>query len=280
VPPDLVAVGHVVRDVQQEGWRLGGTVTFAAVQAQRLGLTSAIVTRHGPEIDIERELPSVDVLSLPAGRSTVFQNVYQGSERQQIVLQQAERLTPDDIPDAWRSAPVVLLGPVCGELDVSQPVTFSDSLVGVSAQGWLREVTPDLRVRRVAWNGKAFWLGCDILFVSEEDLGDHPEQVDRWAADVPLVAMTRAGRGARVYAEGDRRKIDGFPANERDPTGAGDVFAAAFLVRYHESRAVEEAARFASAAAACSVEGTGIKAIAVRDESEERMARHPDIVLR
>jgi sugar/nucleoside kinase (ribokinase family) len=280
VPPDLVAVGHVVRDVQQEGWRLGGTVAFAAVQAQRLDLSSAIVTRHGPDIDLERELPGIDTISLPGGKSTVFQNVYRGSDRQQIVLQQAEGLSPNDIPETWGPPGTILFGPVCGELTIGQSLQFSGSLVGVSAQGWLRKVGPDMRVQRIPWTDHPFWLGGDIVFVSEEDLADHPEQVDRWARDVPLVAVTRAGRGARIFDQGDRRKIEGFPADERDPTGAGDVFAAAFLLRYHETRAVDEAARFASAAAACSVEGTGIDAIATRDRIEERMARHPDIILR
>jgi sugar/nucleoside kinase (ribokinase family) len=154
-----------------------------------------------------------------------------------------------------------------------------DSLIGVSAQGWLREVGQDKRVRRIRWTGEPFWTACDVLFVSDEDLARHPEQVDAWIADVPVVAVTHAGRGATVHHNGTQGAIAGFPAKEVDPTGAGDVFAAAFLVRYHESHRVDEAARFASAAAACSVEGTGFEAIATRDVIEQRMATHRDITL-
>jgi sugar/nucleoside kinase (ribokinase family) len=60
-----------------------------------------------------------------------------------------------------------------------------------------------------------------------------------------------------------------------DLTGAGDVFASAFLVRLDEtaqSSGVEdpwEAARFANAVASFSVEGQGISAIPSREQVDE-----------
>jgi sugar/nucleoside kinase (ribokinase family) len=56
-----------------------------------------------------------------------------------------------------------------------------------------------------------------------------------------------------------------------DLTGAGDVFAAAFFVRYAEIDNPSEAARFAHAAAACAIEGQGTSAIADRRTVEGRM---------
>jgi sugar/nucleoside kinase (ribokinase family) len=181
----------------------------------------------------------------------------------------------------------VLLGPVCGEVPAGLGTAFSGGIVGVAAQGWLRRLDRSGRVRRRAWTGEAFWSGGKVLFASEEDLGRRREQVDRWRADVPVVVVTRDRRGARVHAEGARvlvggrwRAIEAFPANEVDPTGAGDVFAAAFLVRYHETEDIAESARFASAAGACSVEAPGSASIATRDEIEARMEGHKEIVLR
>jgi len=55
---------------------------------------------------------------------------------------------------------------------------------------------------------------------------------------------------------------------EVDATGAGDVFAAAYMVRIHETGDALSAARFASAAAALSIRGEGIAAIAGRDQIE------------
>ena len=54
------------------------------------------------------------------------------------------------------------------------------------------------------------------------------------------------------------------PSNELDPTGAGDVFAAAFLLRLHETNDPIAAATFAAQIAGASVEGQGTSAIPQR----------------
>jgi sugar/nucleoside kinase (ribokinase family) len=56
-----------------------------------------------------------------------------------------------------------------------------------------------------------------------------------------------------------------------DPTGAGDVFAAGFLVRYQETGDPLEAAAFGACAASCAVEGVGTTALGDRDEVQRRL---------
>jgi len=262
------------------GWRLGGTATFAAVQASRLGLRAGIVTSAAEGDPPKRHLRGIDIACRPSAQTTTFENAYHDGRRQQHVPSQAGALTIDDVPDAWREAPVVLLGPVCGELPPALGRAFPHSLVGVSAQGWLRRPDRERRVRRRAWDGSPFWPGSRVLFVSDEDLGARRDQLARWSGKVPLVAVTRDRRGARVHERRRWRQIEAFPAREVDPTGAGDVFAAAFLIRYHESGDTGEAARFAAAAAACSVEGEGTTKIGTRARIERRMRVHPEIALR
>jgi len=58
-----------------------------------------------------------------------------------------------------------------------------------------------------------------------------------------------------------RRFVEGCPAEEIDSTGAGDVFAAAFMLRLRESRDPLEAAGFANRVAAYSVTAPGIQAL-------------------
>jgi sugar/nucleoside kinase (ribokinase family) len=118
-----------------------------------------------------------------------------------------------------------------------------------------------------------------VLFVSDEDVAGEEHQLDRWAKDVPIVVVTRERRGARVHHDDAWHEIEAFPAEEVDPTGAGDVFAAAFLVHYSESADVGKATRFASAAAVLSVEAQGIEGIANRQQIEERVAAHPELEL-
>jgi 1D-myo-inositol 3-kinase len=278
--PTFVVVGHVVRDIVPQGWRLGGTATYAATQAQHLGLSVGVVTHAGPEVELSEALPGALIAGSASAQSTCFQNIYEAGTRRQLVRSRAEPMSVDDIPREWRSAPLALLGPVCGEVPAGMGCVFSGSFVGVSAQGWLRRVDKQHRVRKWAWSGPPFWAGCRVLFVSDEDLGQRREQLKRWCAEVPIVVLTRNRRGARVHVNEQWHDIEAFPANEIDPTGAGDVFAAAFLVRYHETEDVAEAMRFASAAAACSIESRGIEGIAERGRIEERMSQHPGVVLR
>jgi sugar/nucleoside kinase (ribokinase family) len=65
-----------------------------------------------------------------------------------------------------------------------------------------------------------------------------------------------------------------IPAEEVDPTGAGDVFAAAFLSHYMETNDAWQAALFASAAASISLAAPGTAAIPSRRQVEERLWRY------
>lgn len=278
--PEFVVVGHVVRDLMPAGSRLGGTATFAAAQAHRLGLDCGIVTRIGPDTSLTDALPGVAMAGRPADVTTSFENSYEGPHRRQRVPVQAPAIEAEDVPPDWREASIALIGPVCGEVQGVDVGLFPDSLTAVAAQGWLRRLDSDRIVQKQSWIGEPFWTGCRMLFVSDEDMENAEDQLAGWTDGVPIVVVTKERRGARVHEDGRWREIAEFPAREIDPTGAGDVFTASFLVRYRETNDTAESARFASAAAACSVEGRGIEEVADRAQIERRMARHPEVTLR
>ena len=49
--PDFLTIGHVTRDIfPDQAFSLGGTVTFAALTAYRLGLVAAITTCADAEL--------------------------------------------------------------------------------------------------------------------------------------------------------------------------------------------------------------------------------------
>ena len=277
--PDFVIVGHVVQDLTAQGSRLGGAATFASLQARRLGKTAGVVTRAGADVIGDPRLSGIEFAGRSSQQTTTFENRYDGAERRQRVTAQAAPLTSADVPSAWLDATIVFLAPVYSEVAPEYSRLFTHSLLGIGAQGWLRDLGEDAHVQRRPWTGPPFWEGGDVLFVSDEDLAGDERQLDRWVEDLPTVVVTRERRGARVYSEGAWREIEAFPAREVDPTGAGDVFAAAYLIRYDETGEVAGAVRFASAAAAACVEADGLEGIADRAEIEERLAAHPEIVL-
>jgi hypothetical protein len=276
--PDFLVVGHVVKDQAPEGWHLGGTASYAAMQASRLGLNAAVVTSAVESDLADRPLPA-EVRSLPSQATTVFRNEYSDGRRTQHLLSRAHDLSIDDVPVEWRRTEIVLLGPVCGEVPGELAHIFEGSLLGVSAQGWLRRVGPQGQVLPQPWRDVALWRVSRALFVSEEDLGGDESPLQEWVEHVPILCLTRADRGARVYFDDAWHSIPAFAEQEVDPTGAGDVFATAFLIRFHETNDVAEATRFAGAAASLSTAAEGIHAIPTRTQVEERLARSPEIVL-
>ena len=68
--------------------------------------------------------------------------------------------------------------------------------------------------------------------------------------------------GADVWTNGRLLgHVEALPTTVVDPTGAGDVFAAAFLIRFSETTDPIESATFASIAAGMSVSARGVQAI-------------------
>ena len=86
-----------------------------------------------------------------------------------------------------------------------------------------------------------------------------------------MIAVTAGWRGLSLLTRDAVEVIPGLPRQEVDPTGAGDVFATAFLVRYQETGNPSEAAVFACCAASCVVEGLATTSLGDRAEIERRM---------
>ena len=277
-PPDFLVVGHLVQDKVAEGYRLGGTAAYASLTAHRLGLRTAILTRVAADLDLSSLPPGIEVHRLPSPQTTAFENVYSGGQRTQYVWARAEPIAATDVSPELRAARIVLLGPVVAEVEEDVARCFPRSLVAVSAQGWLRTVAADGRVGQLSprqWQPRH----THTLFVSQEDLppAETEETLARWAAQVPILLFTLGYRGARLSLNNRWQQVPAFPAREVDPTGAGDVFAAAFLARYLETDDVTQASLFAAAAAAVSVEAVGTAGVPSRAQVEERLRRRSEI---
>ena len=270
--PDFLAVGHVARDLTPDGPTWGGTVTYGALTAQRLGLSPAVVTSADPDLELPFRRWDIPFHNVPAPATTVFRNVYERGRRTQFVDAVAGKIAPADVPEGWRSAPMVLVGPLVGEVADDLLSYFPGSTAVASIQGWLRTWDERGAVTAAAWDGADILHNVDAAVLSEDDAAD-AAQIDRWAEVATMLIVTMGDRGARLHTEGCWHDVPAFKAEERDPTGAGDVFAAAYLVKYHESRDALEASRFASCAAALSVEGVGTTAIPTRTEVEARLTR-------
>lgn len=289
-PPDFLVIGHITRDLLPDGgWRLGGTVTFAALTARRLGMRVAVVTSGPPDVveALRRLVPDSPIVAVPSPDATTFENIYQGSIRSQFLRGRAAPLTLDDVPSAWRAAPVVLLAPLAQEVDPRLLTAFPQSLVAATPQGWLRRWNDDGFVTPGALDAavEAALPSLGALILSREDLLPPPghetiahytpsevdAQIATWARGVPIVAVTRGADGALLLCqERTPEAFPGYPAHEVDPTGAGDVFATAFLCHLHATGDPRAATDFANRVAAVSVEHTGASGIPTYSEVTAR----------
>jgi sugar/nucleoside kinase (ribokinase family) len=270
----LLAVGHVTRDTRPGGDVLGGTVSYAAIAAQRLGWDVAVLTAAGPDFASGTELPGIATFLAPSAATTRFVNSYDaGGQRTQTLVARAQDVDLSRLPDAWRDPDVLLLGPVAGEVAGGTAAAFEAGSVGATAQGWLRAIDEDGVVSAREWAQPGRDLASvHALFLSETDLPDAAVRCPGLLAHVPIVVLTRGWRGLTLFERSGVHDVSGLPREEVDPTGAGDVFAAAFLVRYHETQDPLTAAAFATCAASCVVEAVGTAGIGSRDEVEKRLA--------
>jgi len=89
-----------------------------------------------------------------------------------------------------------------------------------------------------------------------------------------VAVLTRGYNGATLFElDGTTQSWPAIPADPVEPTGAGDCFATAFMVRLAETDSLASAMEFALAAGALADERPGLDGIAARAEIEARMTR-------
>jgi sugar/nucleoside kinase (ribokinase family) len=283
---DILFIGHLTRDLvsadPQSDYRLGGTVSFAAVTALRLGRKPSVITRAAPETNLA-ELPTeVDLHLLPSPVTTTFANIYTPNGRVQYCYTPAAAIRAEDIPANLRQPRAVLLGPLVNEIgpDIA-PIFPESTLVVAVPQGWMRRWDETGRVFSKPWEtAEAILPHLDVLVLSLEDINYELNRLEPFFQHVPLVVLTEYRDGSTLYrrrADGSMQeiKIPPRPANEVDPTGAGDIFATAFVVRLQETGDPVHSARFANVTASFGVEKEGVAGIPSREQVFAYMQAHP-----
>ena len=268
-PVNYLIIGHLTYDLTPDGPRLGGTVSYAGLTAHALGLRVGIVTSWGSELPLGK-LKSIPIIGYPAEHSTTFENINTNQGRIQIVHTVAPSLDYHMIPEPWRQAPIVHLGPVANEVEPGLVRYFPNSLVGITPQGWLRAWDEHGHVHASEWPEAAFTLqqsGAAVFSI--EDVLNDEARIEEMASAARILVVTEGAAGARVYWNGDVRRFRPPQVEEVDATGAGDIFAAAFFIRLYLTRDPWESARFANQIAAISVTRRGLDGIPTLEEVKD-----------
>jgi sugar/nucleoside kinase (ribokinase family) len=270
---DYLIIGHASKDLTPHGPTLGGTVAYAGLTAHALGLRVGVVTSAAEDVDFS-PLRDLHVHRVPAAVSTSFENVYTSEGRVQTINGQATALGRWAVPLPWLSAPIVHLAPIACEIDPELANAFPNSFLGMTPQGWMRRWDQAGRVRLTTWEVTRDLLPvASAVVLSIEDLQGDLRAAQAMAEHCRVLVVTEGPRGARVHAQGEWRSVPAPAAQEVDPTGAGDVFAAVFFAQLHRGGDAWQAAAHANHVAAGSVTRKGLASAPDAAEATAALAR-------
>jgi sugar/nucleoside kinase (ribokinase family) len=272
---EYLLLGHVTVDrLDDTRIAMGGTATYAALTARNMGARVGVHTSASYEPGLIDTLSGVLVARVPAEYTTCFVNDYSTGKRRQTIESVAEKLTYDQILPEWRNPQVVHLGPLNQEIETALVDRFPRSLIGVTPQGWMREWDESGLVHAVDWaDADRVLRRAHVVVISEDDVA-HPSVIQDWATRARMLVVTLGDRGCDVYRQGGGPPFHSpafKSATEADPTGAGDVFAAAFLWHMYKSGGDwKTAADWANCVASFVVEKRGVGGVPKLADVEKR----------
>ena len=274
--PRFLAVGHFCYDVAPDGYVLGGGAAYSTITARNLGCRACATTAVGPNFDRKQPiLDRIEVAYHESPETTIFDNRYDSDgRRQQLILGVGGELQAHHIPTQWKDTDIAYLCPLTGEVESPVVQCFNRALIGVTPQGWMRAWDENRRVHAKRWHtAEAILPHADVLVLSEEDIAASPDALENYIQWTPIVVLTKGRHGATLYENGQISESTAYPATEVDPTGAGDVFAAAFLIKYHETRSPQAALNFAHCTASFAIEGRGTTGIPTLNQVNARLRK-------
>lgn len=292
----MIHVGNVAKDIvpdDRRGWRLGGGVSFAALTSARLGLRSAAIigvdtlTKGARELDLLRDA-GVAIQLVDVAQSPSFDNAEGPAGRRQVCLAPGVPLPVVPIPPAWAAAPVWLVVPVADETGPAWAAAVPPGArLALAWQGLLRTLVANTPTGRRAPIDTALVRRADLISVSRHDLVpgttlDHLTVLLKPGAELLVTEGIEGGLLATITEPGSARtmRYRSLPARQVDPTGAGDVFMAAYVAGSIVNGAgasdpwpLESVVRWAAACSAMAVEGLGLEGIPTRAELLARLER-------
>jgi len=258
-------VGALTRDLAEEGFRYGGTVAYAGLTAMALGYGIKVLTTCAPDEPVSELLPGAAIHVLDSTATITFRNQDTPSGRIQHLLATARHIQPDMIPQAFFHADIIHIAPVADECPLELLEIFPKGRFVGTLQGWFR--TWDSRgmvsPQKVSPEKLA---GFYAVLLSLEDLDGDLAYARSLAGVVPIFVLTEGHLGARLFRQGSERIFPAPKVQEKDPCGAGDIFAAAFFSALDQGNSPEAAVRFANRLAAFSVTRLGLASVPTASE--------------
>ena len=230
---------------------LGGSAAYAAAILEALGEPYQVAAKVGADF-----LYAAQVLRparVVAGRTASFVDDYREGERREHVEAICEPLHPEDITGVYQ---VGIACAIAGEvpLPTLRRIRQVCAVVVADAQGLMREIAPGGAVVLRPLDPEAAGL-LDFLKASRGEAA----LLDLAALRRKLTLLITDGpRGCTLLTASGETHLAAFPAEEKDPTGAGDCFLAGFAAGLARGLNPLQAARIGAFCGARAVEQIGV----------------------
>lgn len=278
----FLVIGNLTKDVirskKEERIDFGGAASYCSITAKKLGCETHVLTKGNHELDSwikNLENLGIRVELQESENLTCFVNDYRWDERKQFVSRDAGKI---DFKD-FGKVDVTHLGPVFNEitLECAKEARKNSKIVSLDVQGFVRSLRNKEVIKKFWSEREDFLKHVDLVKIGGYEIGSVSKKKnyedifdELMSFGVKLVELTLGQKGSIVAAE-EVHRIPAYKTTLVDKTGSGDVFAAAFAIRYFETKDALESGLFASAAASFVVEDFGAKNIADRERVKERV---------
>lgn len=265
----------------------GGKGANQAVAAAKLGARTQLVARVGNGMFVPRFIESYDQVGLghdhmvrdaesPSGTALIF--VDDDGENMIVVAPGAnQKLSIEDVNNALP----VIEGAKVMILQLEVPL---ETVMHATSLALKYNTTTILNPAPVRELPRELLKNIDIIVANEIEISiltgaDEVDTSTAAGACRPLIdagvghVITTLGKDGAVITGGDgATKVRGFKVNAIDTTSAGDTFVGALACALTEGMSLEEATRFANAAAALTCIRIGAQqAMPTREEVEEML---------
>ncbi len=294
----ILAFGNPVYDLiltpvlQVRNRVLSGCSTNACLAAAKMGEEPIMIGTVGPDFlsRLEEDLHSYGIQSelFPSRQTGGFSLIYdERGDRELSILGIADPIPAQANGHQNQNIDIVLLGPILNEIPVELVKRLKEELsvpILLDPQGLLRRLCGEDVVHEKTEEFVAIAALSTIVKANELETrtvtGINPRLDPEGAVKAlyqygsKIAVVTLAEAGSIIYDGEILYTIPPYTTHAIDPTGAGDTYAAGFMVKYLETPGdLLAVGCFASAVASVMVENSGPAFPLTRQEADRRAAR-------
>tara|TARA_S200000501_G_scaffold235780_1_gene221082 strand:+ start:653 stop:1474 length:822 start_codon:yes stop_codon:yes gene_type:complete len=256
---DILSIGNITQDVIKldgnKHYSLGGTSFYAYKVAEKLGFDLGIISEISNKIDYEKYIDKNRFFFQKTDNHTIFENNYVDGVREQKILSRPGKISVNKLKNILSklNPKIVFYCPILNEIDHEFFNLFNKSLKVCNLQGFVRKISKG-KIKSMSKLPDINFKNFDSVFLSEIDTSfDNALKISRYSN---IVCYTMGSKGVKIISNGDVRHIETIKIKYIDETGAGDVWAASFIIFYYlMKKDLYESAFLSNISASLSVEG-------------------------